>query len=55
MGVRPEKKEDFNKDYKKIQESLNQSEHYEEIEKEMILDTGNLCKYLFFIVRVANE
>lgn len=40
-GIRPEKMEEFNHTYKNSEESLHQSEHYEEIEKDLFIGTSS--------------
>lgn len=40
-GIRPEKVEEFNRTYRNSEESLHQSEHYEEIEKELSIGTSS--------------
>lgn len=41
VGIRKDKLEEFNRTYKNSQESLRQAEHYEEIERDMFMNTGN--------------
>lgn len=41
MGIRPEMQETFMKTYRNSEESLYQSEHYDEIEKDMFIKTGS--------------
>ena len=40
-GIRPEKMEEFNHTYKNSEESLHQSEHYEEIEKDLFMGASS--------------
>lgn len=40
-GIRPEKIEEFNRTYRNTEESLRQSEHYEEIEKDIFIGTSS--------------
>ena len=40
-GIRPDKIEEFNHAYRNMEESLHQSEHYEEIEKDMFIGTSS--------------
>lgn len=40
-GIRPEKIEEFNRTYRNSEESLHQSEHYEEIEKDLFIGTSS--------------
>lgn len=40
-GIRPEKVEEFNRTYRNSEESLHQSEHYEEIEKDLFIGTSS--------------
>ena len=62
MGIRADMKETFMATYRNIYESLMQSEHYDEIEKEMFLKSGTynnltifLHKYSPFVFRDYNE
>jgi uncharacterized protein len=41
MGIRKDKQDEFNGTYRNSQESLQQSEHYEEIERDMFIRTGS--------------
>jgi uncharacterized protein len=41
VGIRKEKIDEFKRTYKNSQESLQQSEHYEEIERDMFIRTGS--------------
>jgi uncharacterized protein len=41
MGIRKDKIEEFKQTYRNSQESLQQSEHYEEIERDMFIQTGS--------------
>lgn len=40
-GIRPEKVGEFNRTYRNSEESLHQSEHYEEIEKDLFIGTSS--------------
>lgn len=40
-GIRPEKVEEFNRTYRNSEESLHQSEHYEEIENDLFIGTSS--------------
>jgi len=40
-GIRPDKIEEFNRTYRNSEESLRQSEHYEEIEKDLFIGTSS--------------
>lgn len=40
-GIRPDKLEEFNRTYRNSEESLRQSEHYEEIEKDMFMGASS--------------
>ena len=40
-GIRPGKKDEFNHTYKNSEESLHQSEHYEEIEKDLFIGASS--------------
>lgn len=62
MGIRPDKQKDFMQTYRNQQESLHQSEHYEEIEKDMFIQSPTfqtVCTYLHqysgFVYRDYNE
>jgi uncharacterized protein len=61
-GIRPEKQEEFDRAYRNSSESLYQSEHYTEIEKDMFLETSSyqsVAMYLFqyneFVYKDYNE
>jgi uncharacterized protein len=41
VGIRKDKMEEFKRTYRNTQESLQQSEHYEEIERDMFIQTGS--------------
>lgn len=41
VGIRKDKLEEFNRTYKNSQVSLQQAEHYEEIERDMFMNTAN--------------
>ncbi|MDR2653469.1 MAG: radical SAM peptide maturase [Prevotellaceae bacterium] len=49
MGIRSDKIEEFNKTYRNSRESLQQSEHYEEIEKDMFINTGSYKNLTLFL------
>ncbi|WP_077155478.1 radical SAM peptide maturase [Bacteroides bouchesdurhonensis] len=49
VGIRKNKQEEFNKTYKNTQESLHQAEHYEEIEREMFMGSGNYRNLTLFL------
>jgi len=62
MGIRPDKQKEFMQTYRNGVESLQQSEHYEEIEKERFVQSPNfqtLCTFLHqysgFVYRNYNE
>jgi Arylsulfatase regulator (Fe-S oxidoreductase) len=62
MGIRPEMQETFMKTYRNSEESLHQSEHYDEIEKDMFIQAGSyrsvstyLLQYSDFVYRDYNE
>jgi uncharacterized protein len=62
MGIRPEMQETFMKTYRNSEESLHQSEHYDEIEKDMFLQSGSyrsvssyLMQYSDFVYKDYNE
>ena len=62
MGIRPDKQKEFMQTYRNASESLRQSEHYEEIEKERFVQSPNfqtLCAFLHqysgFVYRNYNE
>lgn len=40
-GIRPDKLEEFNRTYRNSEESLRQSEHYEEIEKDLFINASS--------------
>mgnify|MGYP000975947596 CR=1 FL=1 len=41
VGIRPDKLEEFNRAFKNMNESLRQSEHYESIEKDMLMKASS--------------
>jgi uncharacterized protein len=49
MGIRKEKQEEFRRTYKNADESLHQSEHYEEIERDMFLRSGSYRSVTLFL------
>ena len=49
MGIRSDKQAEFNATYRNTQESLRQSENYEEIEKDMFINTGNYRSLTLFL------
>ena len=49
VGIRKDKLEEFNRTYKNAQESLQQAEHYEEIERDMFMNTGNYRNLTLFL------
>ncbi|MCL2290687.1 MAG: radical SAM peptide maturase [Bacteroidetes bacterium] len=62
MGIRPDKQKEFMQTYRNADESLRQSEHYEEIEKERFIRSPNyqtVCKFLHqysgFVYRNYNK
>ena len=62
MGIRPEMQETFMKTYRNSEESLHQSEHYDAIEREMFVKSGNyrslttyLIQYSEFVYKDYNE
>lgn len=62
IGIRPEKQAVFNETYRNSTENLYQSEHYEEIEKNMFLNTSTyqsaalyLLRYNAFVYEDYNE
>ena len=48
-GIRPEKIEDFNRTYRNSEQSLHQSEHYEEIEKDMLIGTSGFRSLTLYL------
>jgi uncharacterized protein len=62
MGIRPSKQKEFMSAYRNSMESLRQSEHYEEIEKNMFIQSPvyqNVCTFLHqysnFVYRDYND
>ena len=62
MGIRPEMQETFMKTYRNSEESLQQSEHYDEIERDMFIQAGSyrsvstyLLQYSDFVYKDYNE
>ncbi|MDL2257345.1 radical SAM peptide maturase [Bacteroidales bacterium OttesenSCG-928-I14] len=62
MGIRPEMKKEFLETYRNSYESLRQSEHYEEIEKDMFIQSGTyqsvstyLLQHSEFVYKDYNE
>ena len=49
VGIRKDKLEEFNRTYKNSQESLQQAEHYEEIERDMFMNAGNYRNLTLFL------
>ncbi len=49
MGIRPDKQELFNQTYRNSFESLHQSEHYQEIEKDMFMRSASYQSVCLFI------
>jgi len=49
VGIREEMKDTFRNTYRNSTESLNQSEHYEEIEKDMFIHSSNYKSVTMFI------
>jgi uncharacterized protein len=53
MGIRNNKIEEFNHTYKNAGQSLQQSEHYEEIERDMFINSGNYKSVTQFLHRYS--
>ena len=53
VGVRKDKQNEFNKTYKNSKESLQQSEHYEKIEKSLFIRSGNYQSVTIFLHRYS--
>ncbi len=51
MGIRPDKREVFMQTYRNSEESLYQSEHYSEIEKDMFVKSGSFRNCLMYLIR----
>lgn len=51
MGIREEKRDEFNKTYRNSYESLMQSEHYDAIEKKMFLNSSNYQSTSTFLLK----
>jgi uncharacterized protein len=49
VGIRKDKIEEFKNTYRNSQESLQQSEHYEKIERDMFINTGNYQSVNLFL------
>jgi uncharacterized protein len=49
MGIRKDKIEEFKRTYQNSRESLQQSEHYEEIERDMFIKTGSYRSLTLFL------
>jgi len=49
MGIHPEKQKLYLQTYRNKQESLQQSEHYEKIERDMFINTGSYQSALIFL------
>jgi uncharacterized protein len=52
-GIRRDKLDDFNRAYRNSRESLQQSEHYEEIERDMFIRSGNYQSVTLFLHRYS--
>jgi len=55
MGIREEKRGEFNSTYRNSNESLMQSEHYDEIEKKMFLNSSNYQSVSTFLLKYNNS
>ena len=53
VGIRQNKKDEFKRTYKNTQESLQQAEHYEEIERDMFLNTPGYKSLTLFLHRYS--
>ena len=53
VGIRQNKKDEFKRTYKNTQESLHQAEHYEEIERDMFLNTPGYKSLTLFLHRYS--
>lgn len=53
VGIRKDKQAEFNSTYKNSQESLQQAEHYEEIERDMFLNSANYRSLTLFLHRYS--
>lgn len=53
VGIRKDKQDEFNRTYKNSQESLQQAEHYEEIERDMFLNAANYRNLALFLHRYS--
>lgn len=49
VGIRKDKLEEFQKTYKNSEESLHQAEHYEEIERDLFMNTGTYRNLALFL------
>lgn len=48
-GIKTDKIQEFNQTYRNSEESLHQSEHYEEIEKDLFIDTSSYKSLLLYL------
>jgi uncharacterized protein len=53
VGIRKDKLEEFKRTYRNSRESLQQSEHYEEIERDMFIRSGNYQSLTLFLHRYS--
>lgn len=54
-GIRRDKIEEFNRTYRNSEESLRQSEHYEEIEKELFIGTNSYKSLALYLHRYSGN
>ncbi|MBO4840990.1 MAG: radical SAM peptide maturase [Bacteroidaceae bacterium] len=54
-GIRPDKIEEFNRTYRNSEQSLRQSEHYEEIEKEMFMGAASYKSLALFLHKYSGH
>lgn len=48
-GIKTDKKQEFNQTYRNSEESLHQAEHYEEIEKDLFIDSSSYKSLLLYL------